>query len=351
MAFGEILRQARIERGWTKEYVSERTKIMVKKIDALETENHDAIPAPLYGRGFIKRYAELLGIDAAPLIEDYNASVPGEDRAPKPVTVPAVTEPPARPLEPIHTGAHRTLPTQEPIRPQGNAVHKHVEPAQDSFTSVPKPEEMSTTPQPTSAQQDDLFAPPPAPEPPQPVEAPFTLSADPLPPSAENAPLPHPANPHRAIFSKSFEQEKRERMIVTRNDRQDELRSTATGGQRKIFGVHEPLAEPQSPQMGSFCDIFKGIGEACTGLITRATRPKVKRLHGDEGRYGTPRMLYQALLIFLLLVGLTGLVFLFRYVFRLSDAANPEYDETVAREPAAKFELRPVATPPEAYLD
>ena len=47
MAFGEILKQKRLELGWTKEYVSERTHLMVRNIDAMESESFKKLPAPI----------------------------------------------------------------------------------------------------------------------------------------------------------------------------------------------------------------------------------------------------------------------------------------------------------------
>ena len=56
MALGEILKQKRLERNFTKEYISDRTHMMAATIEALESEDFAKIPAPLYGRGFIKTY-------------------------------------------------------------------------------------------------------------------------------------------------------------------------------------------------------------------------------------------------------------------------------------------------------
>jgi hypothetical protein len=59
-------------------------------------------------------------------------------------------------------------------------------------------------------------------------------------------------------------------------------------------------------------------------------------------------MLYQALLIFVALLTLTGLIFVFRYVFRISDAAESEYG---LLPDATQYESRPVATPPDPFFD
>jgi hypothetical protein len=136
---------------------------------------------------------------------------------------------------------------------------------------------------------------------------------------------------------------------VQQRDRTDELRGQELNG-RRIFSPQQPVSDPPNPVLRPFLDVFKSIGGLFTGVVTRATRPKVKRLHGDEGRYATPRMFHQALLVFLILLGLTGLVFAFRYVFRLSDQAEPEYGITPST-PTLNYEQRPVATPPEPFFD
>ena len=369
MAFGEILKQKRLELGWTKEYVSERTHLMVRNIDAMETESFKKLPAPIYVRGHIRLYAKLLGIDADPLVEDYGYQIAGETNRSRTVTHPDVKGPPARPLDPIHTGAHRTLPPREPIpeNPAPITSRKLVEPAEATFTSVPKPEvapasASKVVPEP----EPDLFAATPAEPESTPTSAPlFTLADEALPESKiapEPRTLPPPTHPHRAIFSRTFEQTKRERTIVPRVDRSDEL---SQGGQnRRIFGPHEPAKPtPIKPEPAPMREptpavqheqpkeavktICNNIAEGCSNIVNRATRPRVERLHGDEGHYGTPRMYHQALLVFAILVGLTGVILLFRYIFRISDAASTEY----GLAPQSEFKPRPVATPPEAFFE
>ena len=373
MAFGEILKQKRLELGWTKEYVSERTHLMVRNIDLMESESFKKLPAPIYVRGHIRLYAKLVGLDPEPLVEDYGRQIAGDVNRSRTVTHPDVKGPPVRPLEPIHTGAHRTMPPREPILPDASLAvtsHKLVEPAEATYTSVPKPEVAPAhSTKVTPAPEPDLFAavPPvaePVPETPAPSD--FTLAGDTLPTSKiapEPRTLPPPTHPHRAIFSSTFDNVKRGRTIVPRVDRSDEL--SQGGQQRRIFGAHEPAkptpikpepapkSKPKAPtpqpetQKEPIKTLCKDIADGCTGIVTRATRPKIERLHGDEGHYGTPRMYHQALLIFLILVGLTGVILLFRYIFRLSDSASTEY----GLAPQSEFKPRPVATPPEAFFE
>lgn len=71
MALGRILREARESKGMTIAQAAEATRILYPVIEGLETEDFRRIAAPIYGRGFIKIYAEVLGLDPNPLLNDY----------------------------------------------------------------------------------------------------------------------------------------------------------------------------------------------------------------------------------------------------------------------------------------
>lgn len=71
MAFGEILRNARVQKGLTPSDVAESTHMLVQVVEGLEKEDFRRIAAPIYGRGFVKLYAELLELDPEPLISDF----------------------------------------------------------------------------------------------------------------------------------------------------------------------------------------------------------------------------------------------------------------------------------------
>jgi cytoskeleton protein RodZ len=71
LAVGSILRQARKRQGIDIDTVEERTKIRAKYLRALEEEDWDVLPGPAYARGFIRAYAELLGLDSEVLVEEF----------------------------------------------------------------------------------------------------------------------------------------------------------------------------------------------------------------------------------------------------------------------------------------
>jgi hypothetical protein len=68
---GEILRTAREERALSTSTAAEATHMKVQIIEDLEKEDFRRIAAPIYGRGFVKLYAEFLELDPAPLIREF----------------------------------------------------------------------------------------------------------------------------------------------------------------------------------------------------------------------------------------------------------------------------------------
>ena len=71
MALGQQLHEARLARKETASQIAAATRMKVQIVEALETEEFSKIPAPIYGRGFIKLYAEHVGLDPQPMIQEY----------------------------------------------------------------------------------------------------------------------------------------------------------------------------------------------------------------------------------------------------------------------------------------
>lgn len=92
MALGKILRETREQRGFSVAQVAEGTHMMPQIVEELECEDFHRIAAPIYGRGFIKLYAEFLGIEADPLVDEFNAIYSGA-RRPVVATRPVSTTP------------------------------------------------------------------------------------------------------------------------------------------------------------------------------------------------------------------------------------------------------------------
>jgi hypothetical protein len=82
-AIGAALAKARTERGLDLREVEAATKIRLKYLRALEEENWDDLPEPAYAVGFLRTYADLLGLDADALATELRRRleaevVPGE---------------------------------------------------------------------------------------------------------------------------------------------------------------------------------------------------------------------------------------------------------------------------------
>jgi Helix-turn-helix domain len=60
---GYLLEQARVNRGVSLEEAAQATRIRRDYLEKLESDDHSTMPEPIYVRGFIKTYANYLGLD------------------------------------------------------------------------------------------------------------------------------------------------------------------------------------------------------------------------------------------------------------------------------------------------
>lgn len=72
---GEILRGVRLEKNLTLEKIEESTKIRKKFLQALEENNWQKLPSITYSRGFIKNYAEFLGLDSTYILSIFRRQI------------------------------------------------------------------------------------------------------------------------------------------------------------------------------------------------------------------------------------------------------------------------------------
>jgi cytoskeletal protein RodZ len=80
---GNSLREARVRRGVDFAQAELATKIRGKYLRALEEEQFDLLPAQTYVKGFLRTYAEYLGLDGQLYVDEYNSRfVIGEDHEP-----------------------------------------------------------------------------------------------------------------------------------------------------------------------------------------------------------------------------------------------------------------------------
>jgi cytoskeleton protein RodZ len=69
---GNSLREARLRKGLDFPELELGTKIRAKYLRALEDENFDQLPAPTYVKGFLRTYADYLGLDGQLYVDEYN---------------------------------------------------------------------------------------------------------------------------------------------------------------------------------------------------------------------------------------------------------------------------------------
>ena len=88
-ALGRILSETRIARGLTLDEVERDTRIAKRYLEALEREEFDALPAPVYCRAFLRTYGQYLGLDGNEILRLY----PEKGREPDMAPLPQVSRP------------------------------------------------------------------------------------------------------------------------------------------------------------------------------------------------------------------------------------------------------------------
>jgi cytoskeleton protein RodZ len=97
---GETLRQARLDKSVSLADAARDTRIRRSYLEALEAEDTASLPPPVYTRGFLRTYAEYLGLNSQSMVDLYQ---PAARREPGPQLRAAVP--------------HLAIPRQIPLRP------------------------------------------------------------------------------------------------------------------------------------------------------------------------------------------------------------------------------------------
>jgi hypothetical protein len=80
---GNSLREARLRQQLDFPELEQQTKIRTKYLKALEDEKFDVLPAPTYVKGFLRNYADALGLEGQLYVDEYNSRfVTGEEEVP-----------------------------------------------------------------------------------------------------------------------------------------------------------------------------------------------------------------------------------------------------------------------------
>jgi cytoskeleton protein RodZ len=80
--FGEILKRKRLARGFTLSEISAATKISVRHLKSLESNEFSALPGGVFSKGFLRAYAIHIGLDPEEMVNHYLFEIAGRSEAP-----------------------------------------------------------------------------------------------------------------------------------------------------------------------------------------------------------------------------------------------------------------------------
>ena len=194
-SFGETLRTAREAKGLTCSQVAAQTHMLVQIVEEMEREDFHRIPAPIYGRGFVRLFAECVGLDPVPLVREFMDIYEGR-RTP----AVSVREVPADPVPPPVQPIWQTAPEPQPVpvEPEPEPI---VPPAPEPL--VPFPEE---EPEPVEPFPEELPVEQPAVQPPEEEPEPVVQAPEEEPEPVVQAPEPIPETPRDVQGLELFEQ-------------------------------------------------------------------------------------------------------------------------------------------------
>src|SRR5581483_9208311 len=79
---GSSLREARIKRGLSSADVQKAIRIRDRYLQALEEERWELLPGDAYVKGFLRTYADFLGLDGNLYVDEYNSRFARTDEPP-----------------------------------------------------------------------------------------------------------------------------------------------------------------------------------------------------------------------------------------------------------------------------
>jgi cytoskeleton protein RodZ len=90
---GSTLREARTRRELTLRDAQEATRIRLKHLAALEDERFDELPEEVYVKGFLRAYADYLGLDGELFVAEFNSRLEANRPPPPPEPEPRLALP------------------------------------------------------------------------------------------------------------------------------------------------------------------------------------------------------------------------------------------------------------------
>jgi cytoskeleton protein RodZ len=199
--FGARFKQARESKGISLDQIATETRISTRFLSAIENEEFQLLPGGIFNRGFVRAFAEKVGLDPDQAVADYERMA--EVRQPEQVAAPPQVAPPSkrrRSLYPIAIGVLALVivvfyvVTREsgniaqtastPATPAGTAPQPATTPAESAPPVTPP----GNARQPTAAlpESEPNQSPKPAPAP-APIPTPAPQATAPASPPAPNA--------------------------------------------------------------------------------------------------------------------------------------------------------------------
>ncbi len=132
---GSQLRTAREAQGLTLEQAFKATRIKQSFLEAIEANQFQALPGPVQARGFVRSYANFLGLDGEQLASllDADKATKTDIRPTPTVTKPIVAPPPPANAKPIMQAppkpATATSPKSTPVQPEKSTQTTGTRPA------------------------------------------------------------------------------------------------------------------------------------------------------------------------------------------------------------------------------
>jgi len=71
---GQVINRSRVEKGIKIEKAALETKLKIQYLQAIEKDDFDALPAPIYAKNFIRIYANFLGLDGVGISKKYDST-------------------------------------------------------------------------------------------------------------------------------------------------------------------------------------------------------------------------------------------------------------------------------------
>ena len=335
-SFGEKLKNAREAKGLSCSQVAAQTHMLVQIVEEMEREDFHRIPAPIYGRGFVRLFAECVGLDPVPLVREFMEIYEGR-RAPTVSIreVPTATVPPPVPPKwqtPVAPPPETVVPpVQEPEPlPEPEPVPEPVappEPEPELFTQ-PEPEPPEPVPEPVV---------PPKPEPePEPVALPEPE------PEPEPVALPEPVQePPQVVRGLDlFEQ------ASARPFSNDEPLFSPTPVQQTEPRREPPPIDPNASPYLMPSDYAEGVPSAATRFrqgISAVSNGIIKKVRNIPRRVWRMTALVLSVILVLLFI-VWCISKLYKATSRPEEAPTAETSPAAAEQKAAEGES-PKATP------